>query len=250
MNGEELLQELRDAVKPKPRPAVLLSGGLDSTILLHHLKEKTKEKIHTYTIGLEDDDFEYGTLVAEHYNTTHKNVEIKDILPTFAKLQAHLDRPRWNLWPYWGYHAAWEDGRNTVYIGEGMDEHFGGYWYKPDQTYQEYWASVLAWSIPTHTQIAYLFGLSLETPFRRLDITQTRPFWDEKHQDKTLLRHIYNGILPDFVIERKKNPGRIDFCQIWEEEVAPHIPSPKPQNRIESYDIITKWTMKKWLETR
>ena len=47
MNGEELLQKLRNAVKPKPKPAILLSGGLDSTILLHHLTEKSKEPIHT-----------------------------------------------------------------------------------------------------------------------------------------------------------------------------------------------------------
>ena len=117
MNGDELLQEIRASVKARPKPAILLSGGFDSALLLHHLKEKTREEIYTYTIGLEEDDFENGTIVAEHYGTTHRNVEISDIIPTFTKLQAHLDRPRWNLWPYWGYEAAWEDGRETVYIG-------------------------------------------------------------------------------------------------------------------------------------
>jgi len=249
MSADDLFNAIRDSVKSMPKPAVLLSGGLDSTILLHHLKEKTKEPIHTYTIGLEENDFEWGTLVAEHYGSIHRNIEVTDILPTFAKLQAHLDRPRWNLWPYWGYHAAWEDRRETVYIGEGMDEHFGGYWYKPEKTYQEYWAGVLGWSIPTHTQIAYLFGLYLEIPFLKLDVRHTRPFWDEKYKDKTPLRQIYKGIVPDFIIDRKKNPGRIDFCQIWDSEVAPHIPGPKPENRQESYALINKYVMEKWLET-
>lgn len=248
MNGDLILQELRNSVKPKPKPAILLSGGLDSTILLHHLKEKTNEEIYTYTIDLVDGDIERGTLIAEHYGTIHKNLGLEEIFSTFSKLQENLDRPRWNLWPYWGYKAAWEDDRETVYIGEGLDEHFGGYWYKPEKTYQEYWGSILEWSVPTHIQMAELFGIRLEIPFLLLDVRLTLPFWDEKNQDKQLLRHIYRSIIPDFVIDRKKNPGRVNFRKIWNTEVAPHIPGPMPETRIEAYKKINKWIIERWLE--
>ena len=249
-NGEDLLHAIGDSVVPYPKPAVFISGGLDSTILLHHLQGKTDEEIFTYSTGCpEENEFIYATKVAEHYGTIHKNVEIHDILPTFAELQKHLDRPRFNLWPYWCYEAALEDGRKTVYIGEGMDEHFGGYWYKPETSYQEYWAGVLEWSIPTHTQLAHLFNIKLQIPFLRLDVRQTMPYWDGEHRDKTHLRNLYKNIIPDFVVERKKNPGRLNFCKIWDREIAPHIPVSKPETRLESYKIINKWVIEKWLES-
>ncbi len=232
------------------RTKVLLSGGFDSTLLLHLLTQKSDETIHTYTIGLNEEDFETGTRVAEHYGSAHTNVEITNLLPTFAKLQTHLDRPRWNLWPYWGYKAAKEDDCDAVFIGEGMDEHFGGYWYKPEVTYQEYWSGVLMWSLPTHLQIADLFSLKLETPFIRLDVRFTLPFWDWEHRNKNHLRKAYADILPDFVLEKKKSPGRIDFLRIWDDEISQHIPGPPPETMEEAYKLLNKWTIERWLEAQ
>ena len=44
-NGEDLLHAIGDSVVPYPKPAVFISGGLDSTILLHHLLEKSDEEV-------------------------------------------------------------------------------------------------------------------------------------------------------------------------------------------------------------
>jgi len=43
----EVVKMLKGRVYILPKPAVYISGGLDSTILLHHLKEKTKKEIYT-----------------------------------------------------------------------------------------------------------------------------------------------------------------------------------------------------------
>jgi len=247
--SEELYKLIRDSVVPHPHPAVLISGGLDSTILLHHLIEKTDEPINTYTVRLHgNDECDAAREVAEHYGTQHKTVEITNMLPTFAKLQQYFDKPRWNLWPYWAYLVAWEDKRQNIYIAEGLDEHFGGYWYKPHQTYQEYWAGILTYSVPTHRKLAELLELDLHTPFLRLPVSMTLGFWDGKHHNKSILREIYAAYcnLPECALRRKKNPGRLDFCRIWNEHCAPHIPGPVPETRAESYRVIEKWVQDKW----
>lgn len=252
MNAEELVGYMREAIKPYPRPAVLISGGLDSCIVLHHLREKTEEKIHTYHIQLpgEDED-RLAERIAEHYETIHRSVKISNFISILKKLQKHLDRPRWNIWPYWGYKAAEENGCENVYIGEGLDEHFGGYWYKPKVSYQEYWSSTLEWSIPTHRQIAELLSLNLHIPYLTLNIEYTKPFWDGEHGDKKILRSIYSAYtsLPSFVLEQKKNPGRIDFLKLWDVEISPYIDCPPPETRLDSYRIINTFTMKEWLKT-
>lgn len=244
-----LIDLIRDSVEPRPHPAILISGGLDSTILLHHLKEKTEKPIFTYTMGIAElNEFQQAEKVAKHYGTVHRNILVKDILPTLAKLQQFMDRPRWNLWPYWCYREAEIDGCQNAYIAEGMDEHFGGYWYKPEASYQEYWGGVLEWSLPTHRKLAGICGLNLLTPFIKLNIRETLPLWDGVLHDKTYLRELYKGILSDFVIERRKNPGRIDFLKIWDIEVQPHLKIEMPDNMARAYYLVNKWVTEKWSE--
>ncbi len=253
MNGNIIIETLRDSVKPHPLPAVFLSGGLDSTIILHHLREKTDEEIHTYTAYWLDyikNETHYARKVAEHYDTVHHEVRIEDILPLYEKIIPHLDRPRFNLWPILLYRAAYNDLRETVYIGEGMDEHFGGYWEKPEATYQEYWSGVLEWSLPTHQQLAQSFDLRLETPFIKLPIEITLPYFDSKHRNKELLRSIYREYLPAHVIERKKNAGRFPWINVWDTEIEPIIGEPVPDTRHEAQHIIRKWVTQIWLESQ
>ena len=56
---EEIVELINKAVIPYPKPAVFISGGLDSTIVLHHLSQKnTEEQIHTFTAYWEHKDDE------------------------------------------------------------------------------------------------------------------------------------------------------------------------------------------------
>lgn len=239
---------LRDAVIPYPKPAVYISGGLDSTILLHHLQEKTDENIYTYTYAFFEDDneFEEARQIADYYDTRHAEVLIKPFIGRFPEILTHFDRPRFNLQTYWLAEKAAQDGIETAYLGEGLDEHFGGYWYKHDKTYIETWVDHFHFIRSTHIQNHDIFGLKCEIPFTYLPITETLPYWDSL-REKTHLRKAYEGILPDFVVNRRKKPGRPTWRKLWEQELSQLYPHMKPETDAEIRALLNRYATAIWL---
>ena len=62
---------------------VLLSGGLDSSLIVALLAELGHADIRTFSIGFESvgghagDEFRYSDLVAKHFGTTHEQIRIE-----------------------------------------------------------------------------------------------------------------------------------------------------------------------------
>lgn len=247
--AEDLVDYIRESVKVYSKPGVFISGGLDSTILLHHLREKYEGEIYTYTayFDTEEDELDYAEQVAAHYTTNHNIIEIRALFKKFKKILPHLDKPRINLWPSFLYEQAVRDDCESVYIGEGMDEHFGGYHYKLPISYQEYWNNLLEYSLPLHQILSHFYGVVLQAPFVYLDVRITLPYYDSKYRDKRLLKQIYKGIIPDYVLERRKQPGRVPWLKLWAQEAMPYINLPCPDSRAEAHRLINRWAMRYWL---
>ena len=239
-------------VIPSRRPAVFLSGGLDSTILLHHLTAQCLvDKIRTYTVGLpEDNEFEEAERVARRYNTVHRNVEASGIMAEYRVVAPKLERPRFNLWPLFLYRAAKADGCENVYIGEGLDEHFGGYENKPPMTPQESWGPVLEWSVPTHRQLGALYGLRVHTPYFNIPLTKTVGLWRDPHiyGAKRMVKLAYRGVIPDYVIERAKVGGRFNWeiPAVWRREFSEL--GEVPPSHEEANRRVNLWIVRVWLE--
>ena len=248
---EEIVEMINKAIIPYPKPAVFLSGGLDSTILLHHLSQKAIEPIHTFTAywGHKDDELEYARNVAERYGSIHHEIKIENIFTQFKKLLPHLDRPRTNLWVSILYEAAAKQGVETVYIGEGADEHFSGYWYKDNLSPQEMWREVLEYSIPTYRQLSRFYDIRVEIPFLGLDLRRTLPYWDSQHRDKSFLRIMYQDVLPKEVLTRRKHPGRVPWLDLWEKEAEPYLGCDCPSSRSEANKLINIWAYREWLKS-
>ena len=249
-----LVQAIQKSVKAQPKPCVNISGGIDSTIILHHLSEKTNETIYTYTVGFSDQEPEYANArqVSDHYETCHKEIFIKNMLNTFPEILKHFSQPRFNLWPYWLAKQAFKDQRISCYIGEGGDEHFGGYWYKPQRSYVEHWASFFTYVYSTYKTIYDIFpSLSLIVPMHpnTLSTDITYPYYDFE-QNKRYLREAYKNILPDFVVERKKLNGRKNYNIMWQKELKPYFPNANPQSEEEIKELWNGWVYREWLRTR
>ena len=235
-----------------PKPCVNISGGIDSTIILHHVDEKSKEPIYTYTVGFSDQEteFEYARKVADHYGTNHKEILITDMLTEYRQILKHFPQPRYNLWPYWLAKEASKDGRLNCYIGEGGDEHFGGYWYKPKKTYIEHWQGFFEYVIPTYQTVYNIFGIKLNVPLHpnNLNWTKTIPYYDY-NQEKQFLREAYKGILPNFVTERRKKNGRKSYTMMWQKELKQYFPHEYPTSEDDIRKLWQIWVTREWLKT-
>lgn len=246
-----LVETIRSCVKPTSKPAVNISGGIDSAIVLHHLTEKCKEPIWTYTVGFsgQETELEYGKQLSEHYGTRHNEIQIVSMLERYPKILAFMDKPRFNLWPYWVAEQQHKDDRQNVYIGEGGDEHFGGYWYKKQCSYPEVWSHLFTYVDPTYQQIYDNFKIKLHKPLHpcNLRFTVTYPYYDHD-QEKKHVRRAYRGILPDFVLNRRKLNGRKDYWVMWNQELQKYFPDEHPKSEEDIQRLFNLWVTREWLK--
>jgi asparagine synthase (glutamine-hydrolysing) len=110
----------------------LLSGGLDSSIVVATMAEASPEPVRTFTIGFPDqryDERPYARVVAERYGTVHEEIEVEPEPELLERVAEVFDEP-------FGDEAALptllvcEATRKHVtvaLVGDGGDEAFGGY---------------------------------------------------------------------------------------------------------------------------
>ncbi|MEI6412754.1 MAG: N-acetylglutaminylglutamine amidotransferase, partial [Pseudomonadota bacterium] len=119
---------------------VLLSGGLDSSLLVALLVKAGIEDFQTFSIGFEDqpeekgNEFEYSDPVAARYQTRHHRFLIpnREVLPRLPEAVAEMSEPMFGQDAVAFYLLAERVSREikVVQSGQGADEVFGGYfWY-------------------------------------------------------------------------------------------------------------------------
>lgn len=143
---DRLLASLREAVSIRQRAArdvgVLLSGGVDSSLLVGLLAEAGVKDLLTFSIGFQDaggergDEFEYSDLIARHYGTRHHQLRIgeHEIIEQLPAAFRAMSEPMVSHDCIAFYLLSREVSKHckVVQSGQGADELFGGYhWYPP-----------------------------------------------------------------------------------------------------------------------
>ena len=174
---------------------VLLSGGVDSSMIVGLLAEQGQTGLSTYSIGFEDannekgNEFEYSDLIAKHYGTDHHKIHIpsSEMMGNLPGAIKAMSEPMVSYDNIGFYLLSREVAKSikVVQSGQGADEVFGGYhWYPPLQ----------ATSSPVES-----YALS---------------FFDRNH--KTMASHLNPDYLADknaslsFVAEHFARPGAPD----------------------------------------
>lgn len=223
MITEEQKKELRNMIRmafpPRvEKPAVFLSGGIDSTIVLHHLRDGFDGPINTYTaiFGTREHEGEKAKVVASEYGTIHTEVPIEGFLDVLIKTQFIYSRARFNVWPYYLFEQATQDGCKTILLGEGGDENFGGY---SDRSYLEGWAGQIEWVRPVFDELASHFKVQLHAPLSDINPDKARELFHEPSY-KRYLREAYSGILPNPVIYQSGQPPNMtQYEKFWAKEI-------------------------------
>ncbi|MFL5981777.1 MAG: asparagine synthase (glutamine-hydrolyzing) [Gaiellaceae bacterium] len=111
----------------------LLSGGIDSSIVVALMAQASSTPVRTFTVGFTDERYDeraYARAVAERYGTQHEELEIAaDIADTLPRLVAMFDEPLGDEAAFPTFLIA-EQARRRVTValaGDGGDEAFAGY---------------------------------------------------------------------------------------------------------------------------
>jgi len=120
---------------------VLLSGGLDSSLLVALLKETSHEDIRTFSIGFEDIDneagseFEYSDQIVSKFKTQHQKYVVSnaEVLPRLSEAVMNMAEPMVAQDAVAFYLLSEQVSKQVkvVLSGQGADEAFAGYFWYP-----------------------------------------------------------------------------------------------------------------------
>ena len=121
---------------------VLLSGGLDSSLVVGLLSELGQQNINTFSIGFENVDgksgneFKYSDIIAERYDTEHHKIfaDEKMLKENISACVKAMSEPMVSHDVIGFYLLSREVSKSikVVQSGQGADEVFAGYrWYPP-----------------------------------------------------------------------------------------------------------------------
>jgi len=134
--GEQLLVAVRAQAEADVPVAGLLSGGLDSSLVVAAHRRATGECTTTFNVRFPDprhDETTMAVAVAQQYGTQHHVIELGDwgLTPdSLLGIVRHFDQPFADtscIPMYWVSRAIRDQGIICTLSGDGGDEAFGGY---------------------------------------------------------------------------------------------------------------------------
>ena len=138
--------ELTDAVQRRFTAdvpvGVLLSGGVDSSLVVGLLSQAGQKNLKTFSIGFESaggekgNEFQYSDLIANHFQTEHRKIQVNSsrVLPALEQCVKAMSEPMVSHDCIGFYLLSQEVAKHVkvVQSGQGADEIFAGYhWYPP-----------------------------------------------------------------------------------------------------------------------
>jgi asparagine synthase (glutamine-hydrolysing) len=143
---DAILDALRTSVKRRlvsdVPVGVLLSGGLDSSLVVGLLAEAGQHGLATFSVGFESvggeegDEFKYSDVIAREFETNHHQIRVptERMLPALGDAIGAMSEPMVSHDAV-GFYLLSEEVAKSIKVvqsGQGADEVFGGYhWYPP-----------------------------------------------------------------------------------------------------------------------
>ncbi len=143
---DRVLEALRTAVDRRMVAdvpvGVLLSGGVDSSVIVALLAEAGQQGLKTFSIGFEDahgevgNEYQYSDLIAERFGTDHHKIFIpsSEMIEAMPATVGAMHEPMVSYDNVGFFLLSREVAKHikVVQSGQGADEVFGGYhWYPP-----------------------------------------------------------------------------------------------------------------------
>ena len=156
MNEAEWIEAIHDSLRQSVEKrktiadvpvGVLLSGGLDSSLLVALLSEAGVQNLKTFSVGFEDlpeekgNEFEFSDAVVNHFNTDHHRFLVKNdqVLPRLPEAFSQMTEPMFaqDAVAFYLLSEVVSHEIKVVQSGQGADEVFAGYFWYPQMHYSE-----------------------------------------------------------------------------------------------------------------
>ncbi|MFP3880291.1 MAG: asparagine synthase C-terminal domain-containing protein [Dehalococcoidia bacterium] len=213
---DRLRNKLKEAVDRNPAGGILLSGGLDTTILAFVARPGVG-----FTVALKGSpasDLVYSAKVARLLGIRHIKMEFTleqaiAALPEVIAILKTFDLALPNdLSMYFALKLAGENGISSIMTGDGADELFAGYSYMvklPPEDLERYIRRLSQNLHFSANELGMALGIEVRQPFLDADFVhfalKIRP--EVKIQDgvgKYILRKSFKGLLPSEIVWRRK----------------------------------------------
>ena len=207
---DKMFESVSNRLVSKNYPiSLLVSGGLDSSIIAAILKEMNA---NTTWFSIENGESQYVDLLSRHLETPVKfldysmNMEYdKFIYRDWNESPIDLGSviPQYHLFES----IKKESNFRIVLSGDGSDELFGGYSRikEYDSQRSDIFEELSFYHLPRLDKMSMAHTLELRNPFLNLDIVRfALHLPKEWRTDKKILKDTFSPMLPDDIVNRKK----------------------------------------------
>jgi asparagine synthase (glutamine-hydrolysing) len=130
-----LRESIREHLLSDVPLGVWLSGGVDSSAILHYAAEQSSSRLKTFSVSFEGRSFDetaYIRRIVDQYQTEHEQVDLNpglNLLDAIEEFAYYSDEPSADAGalPVWFLSRLCKTGTTVALSGEGADELFGGY---------------------------------------------------------------------------------------------------------------------------
>lgn len=241
-----------------------LSGGLDSSIIGHFIKDRSPKAIVVITEDFIASDLSYSQIVSKHLGIPLEihNVSTEQILDgiknTIKILKNFNDiEIRNSVVMYVSLDALNKKGVKSVLTGDGADEIFAGYNFLLKKSETELTDELNRIKKIMHfssQEIAKKFGIKIESPFlddRVMEFAQSIPLSmkveqrNQKVFGKYILRKTFEEYLPTSIVWREKSPmqegaGTSGLTNLFETIITDTVFSEKTKEIKEKDNVVIR----------
>jgi len=215
---KELRSKLKEATKKNRADAILLSGGLDTSILAF-----IAQPAIAFTVALKDSqapDLIYSEKVSKLLGIAHKKMEFSveealNALPEVIRILKTFDLALPNdLSLYFALKLAQKNNVCSIMTGDGADELFAGYSHMaslPPKALKKYINQLSkSWHFSAN-ELGEALGIEVKQPFLDKDFVRfaleiSSEFKVKNGIGKHILRKSFEDLIPPEIVWRKKEP--------------------------------------------
>lgn len=259
--ANKLYEILEKAISNCKSKSIAFSGGLDSSILAYHLRDKKPQAIAIIAKDFLATDLTYSQLAAKKLNiplkiksvTTEELLigleECIKILKNFNDIEI-----RNSVVVYLALKEIQNSNEKYLLTGDGADELFAGYSFllKKSETDLEKDLKRI-WSIMhfPSIEIGKALGITIESPFldetivefaKKIPAKQKVGVKDGKKYGKFILRQTYEDKIPNTIVWRDKSPlqdgaGTTGLTQLFSSIIKDSMYEEKKKTILESDEV-------------